>query len=209
MVIDVAKTYATRNPVVVSSFKWKIPEGWHFYSGVALSALDGKHVLFFDVSASIFKFVEGCNYGYYGPVAVSTDPEAVSQLSSTQLCISKSNTVEIWDCNSNSTEPLRVIERILQPDLLNPPVIAESGFLFHQSVNQTGGAQDGDDDELKVTDLLGNVVVTLKMLPGWWQTPYHDFSVSGFIIINNTAAHLRRVTTNTAPLGMMDSGIIL
>ncbi|KAH3743708.1 hypothetical protein Pelo_14893 [Pelomyxa schiedti] len=166
MVVDVAKT----------------PEGNHLHPGVAMSALDGKHLLFFLVSDSIFKFVEGCDYGDGGPIALSTDADSVSQLSSTQLCISKSNTVEIWDCNSNSAEPLRVIERNLSanPGLLHLPVIAESGFLFHQCVKRTGGAQDDCNDELKVTDSLGNVVVTLKGPPGMRQT-LAQRSISGFM----------------------------
>ncbi|KAH3743711.1 hypothetical protein Pelo_14896 [Pelomyxa schiedti] len=180
MVIDVAKTHATKSTVVVTTLKWNMPTGNSIHSGVAMRTAAGKRVIFVEVSGNVFKSEEGCDYkGNDAPIPFSTGVGAVSQLNSSLWCISKSDTVEIWDCNSGSTEPLRVIERILKPGLLNPPVVAESGFLFHQGV-KPGQPQDGDD-ELKVTDSLGNHVVTLKCPNGMWQTPHHDFSVSGFL----------------------------
>ncbi|KAH3743710.1 hypothetical protein Pelo_14895 [Pelomyxa schiedti] len=177
VVIDVAKTYKSNVPVVLSRIKCHQLHEHHFCSGVLMRTTAGKRVIFVEALqgsvGSEFKFVEGCESNRSAGKAFSVDTEAVSQLSSSLLCISKTNTVEIWDCNSESTEPLWVVNRIVRPEAHYLPVIAASGFLFHQRVVEDG--------ELKVTDSRGNVVVTLRWPPGICPVGSDGaFSVSGF-----------------------------
>ncbi|KAH3743713.1 hypothetical protein Pelo_14898 [Pelomyxa schiedti] len=181
LVFDVSKTYAAKNPVVLGRAKWYKPKRSLNPSGFVMRTKAGKRVFFVEVfetgyGHSVFKFEEGCDYD--SPKAFSTGTSGLSQLSSSLLCVAKNKTVEVWDCNSESTEPLRVITK---PGLSYNPVIAESGFLFHQSITLAPRGPQPEFDALKVTDSLGNVVVTLKWPHGMWQLPSECFSVSGFM----------------------------
>ncbi|KAH3755925.1 hypothetical protein Pelo_12245 [Pelomyxa schiedti] len=159
-VVDLEKSYAVKKLAVVCLIQWVPPCDNHFASGVAMwNSESGKRLLFVEVHDArilgcVYKFEEGCKLNDFDGanlVPISRGTRGISQLTSSLFCISTKNySVEIWDCNSIA--PLRSIEARAG---VCSPVVAESGFLFHQC--------DIPNHAVEVTDLEGHLTVTLKL----------------------------------------------
>ncbi|KAH3742820.1 hypothetical protein Pelo_15784 [Pelomyxa schiedti] len=154
MVIDLGKTYTTKEPVVLHLVTWKHPEGVSFFgSGIAMTkSTTGQCVVYVEMrslgSGTVLEFLVD---GTATPKPISDLANQVSQLSSSLFCISKAGpSLEIWDCN-NTSSPLRVMEARAGA---YAPLIAESGFLFCRRESSNG---------IEVTDSHCNLVCTIVL----------------------------------------------
>ncbi|KAH3759259.1 hypothetical protein Pelo_8922 [Pelomyxa schiedti] len=153
MVVDVNQTHTRKELVVLSLTRREVEESRkHFLSGIAMKKANGQRAFFVEVSnesgenRAVYQVKE--SVGAMRPI--SRKIQKLSQLSHSQFCISRrcDQGIEIWDCNDTAA-PLRVIA--MRHFGVTFPVIAESGFLFH---NRGESPRPGAD----VTDSTGYYV---------------------------------------------------
>ncbi|KAH3763921.1 hypothetical protein Pelo_4226 [Pelomyxa schiedti] len=144
LVVDVAKSFASRNLVVVFETRYAMTENVRYVAARAIMSLrqiTGARCFLYRKDAGLYMLRDGD--GPTSEFAISAHGN-LSQLSESQFCASHFTCVEIWDCGNyfrDSGAPWKV--KVMQFSELGGSVayvgtaVANSGFLFvklHNSI---------------------------------------------------------------------------